>query len=214
MKQYLSTSLALVCVVLVVSLIMVKRSDNAQHESDIGSITDYSNRLDSAQTQIAICNGTIGVLSNSLDESRSAASVFSNQLSEAQSNIALYTEQITNLNRQFVEARSENQTLQTTLNQRVMELTNQITALTGQIALTQSNLDLANKGYALLENRFRRDVAERLVVERKFRNPDELKAQLQNVKNNPFTPMVSAESIYAGLDVEVKSNAVHVISPN
>jgi hypothetical protein len=94
-----------------------------------------------------------------------------------------------------------------------MDLTNQLAGLARQMALTQTNLVQANKDHALLENRLRRDVAERMVVERKFNNPLELQAQIQNLKTNPAV-VISAESIYAGLDVEVKSNAVHVISPD
>ena len=56
-------------------------------------------------------------------------------------------------------------------------------------------------------------MAERVVVERKFNNPSELQAQMQYLKKHP-AGVISADSIYAGLDVEVKSNAVHVISPN
>jgi hypothetical protein len=36
---------------------------------------------------------------------------------------------------------------------------------------------------------------------------------MQKLKKNP-AEAISAESIYAGLDVEVKSNQLHVISPN
>ena len=111
MKQYLSIVLALVCAVLVVSLIVMKRGDNAQHENDAGAIADFSNRLDSAQMQIAFCKGTMLTLSNSLDESQSASLTFSNHLIEAESAIVLDTEQITNLNRQVAEVESENQTL-------------------------------------------------------------------------------------------------------
>ena len=207
--KYLSITFALGFAGLLVSLIFVKQSDNAQHASDVAAITDFSNRLDVAQTQIAFFTGTTITLSNSLDESRSAALTFSNQLMEAQSTVALAAQQVTNLLRQLAEVQSENQTL----NQRVADLTNQLAGLTGQIAMTGSNLDLANKNYALLENRLRRDVAARVVVERKFNNPSELRAQLEYLKQHPAEE-VSADSIYAGLDVEVVSNAFHVISPN
>jgi septal ring factor EnvC (AmiA/AmiB activator) len=105
---------------------------------------------------------------------------------------------------------SENQTL----GRRVMDLTNQMASLTGQITLTGASLDQANTNYALLENRLRRDVAERIVVERKFNNLLELQAQMQKLKKNP-ADVISSESIYAGLGVEVKSNGtIHVISPD
>ena len=212
MKQYLSIVLALACTVLVISLVVTKRSDNAQHESDAGAIADFSNRLDSAQTQITTCDGMILVFSNRLEESQSASLSFSNHLIEAESTIVLYTEQITNLNRHVAEVESENQTLGQTLGRRVMDLTNQVAGLTMQIASTGTNLDQANKDYALLENRLRRDVAERIVVERKFKNLTELRGQIWNLEQNPAAA-ISAESIYAGLDVEVKSNGtLHVIS--
>ena len=210
MKQFLSTVLALVCIVLVISLIVMKRGDNAQHENDAGAIAGFSNRLDSAQAQITVCNGMILVYSNRLDESQSASLTFSNHLIEAESAMVLSTEQITNLTRQVAEVESENQTL----GRQVMDLTNRVAGLTSQIASNEASLNQANKDYALLENRLRRDVAERVVVERKFNNLSELQAQMQKLKKNP-AEAISAESIYAGLDVEVKSNGtLHVISPN
>jgi len=209
MKQYSTTTLVLVCAVLVIALVVIKRGDDAQHETDAGALADCSNRLDSAQTQLAVCHGTILTLSNRLDQSQSASLAFSNQLTEAESTIALGAGQITNLSRRVAETESENQTL----SQRVMDLTNLVASLTSQTALTTSNLAQASKDYALLENRLRRDVAERVVVERKFSNLLELQARMQYLKNHPVE-MISDDSIYAGLDVEVKSNAFHVVSPN
>ena len=211
MKQNLSVFLALVCIVLVISFILVKRNDNVQHENDAGTIADYSNRLDSAHMDVVFGKATILTLSNNLAESQSASLTFSNQLTEAQSTIALNTEQITNLNRKVEEMESENQTLSQTLDRRVMELTNQVAGLTKQIALTEGNLNQANQDYALLENRLRRDVAERVVVARKFNNLVELQTQMEKLKKNP-TGEVSAEDIYTGLDLEVTTNGFHVLS--
>ena len=209
MKLYLPILLALACAVLVISLIVMKRGDNAWHENDAGAMADVSNRLASAQAQIATGNETILSFSNSLDESRSASLTFSNRLIEAESAIVLDMEQITNLNRHVAAMESENQTL----GLRVMDLTNQMASLTSQIASNEAGLNQANKDYALLENRLRIDVAERIVVERKFNNPLELQAQMRKLRQNP-TDVISSERIYAGLDVEVKSNTFHVISPN
>ena len=208
MKHYLSIVFALVCAGWVISLIVIKRGDNAQHENDADALAGCSNRLVLAQAQITGCKEMLLAVSNRLDESLSASSAFSNQLTEAQATLVLDTDQITNLTRQVAAVESEKETL----GQRVMELTNQTASLTGQIALTRSNLNQANKDYALLENRLRRDVAERVVVERKFNNPSELQAQMQNLKQHP-AGVISADSIYAGLDVEVQSNAFHVIAP-
>lgn len=216
MKHYPSALLALACAVLVVALMVTKRGDNAQHETDAGAIADFSNRLDSAQLDLATWHGTALIFSNRLDECQSAALTFSNQLLAAGSTLALGAEQITNLNRQIAAAAAENQTL----GRRVAELTNQMAGLTRQITTTQASLDQTNqnlvqadKDYGLLENRFRREVAERMVVERQFYNPWALQDQLQKLRQNPAR-VISAEQIYAGLDVEVKSNALHVIAPN
>src|SRR5664279_1860953 len=122
MKYYLPMVLAIACAGLVISLIVIKRGDNAQHETDAGATADLSNRLDSAQIQIAFCNGTMLTLSNRLDESQSATLTFSNQLMKAQSTLDLAAEQVTNLIRQFAEAQSENQTL----NQQIVDVTNQM----------------------------------------------------------------------------------------
>ena len=209
MNQYLSIALALACAVSVISLIVIKRGDNVQHETDAGALAGCSNQLTLAQAQIVGCNEMMLTLSNRLDESQSTSLTFSNQLAEAESNMVLSTEQVTNLTRQVAEVESENQTF----GRRVTDLTNQMARLTSRITLTESNLDQANKDYVLLEYRLRRDVAERVVVERKFNNPSELQAQAQYLKKHPVE-VISADSIYAGLDVEVKSNAFHVLSPN
>jgi septal ring factor EnvC (AmiA/AmiB activator) len=209
MKNYLITVLTAACIGLAIFLAVTKRDAGTQQAKDAGSIASYSNQLWSAQTEIAIGNGRIITLSNSLDESLSVMSAFSNHLAEAQSNIVLNTEQIAGLQQQVAGAKLENQTL----NQHAMDLTNQITGLNSQLTLTQSDLNQANKDYALLENRFRIDVAERLVVERKFNNPLALQSQLLKLKLNPAGE-VSVGSIYAGLDVEVKAGRVHVITPN
>jgi SMC interacting uncharacterized protein involved in chromosome segregation len=153
-------------------------------------------------------------LSNSLDESWSAAFTFSNQLMSAQSAVARDTEQIATLNRRITGTETENQTLTRQLTDLTSQMTNQVASLTQQLTITRTNLDQASKDLAVLGNRLRRDVAERLVVERKFNNPVELQAQMENLKKNPAA-VVSAERIYAGLDVEVRSNGMfYVLAPD
>jgi len=214
--KYVTLILALVCAGLAISFFVTKRSDTAQQVSDANSINDLSNQLASAQAQVAGRNQTILALSNSLDASLTVSLTLSNQLADAQSAAARGLDQITNLTRRVAQVESENQAA----GRRVLDLTNQLAGLTRQaatltnrLALTETNLNEANKEYALLEKRFRMDVAERVVAERKFNNLWELKSQLQKLKKNPAAA-ISAESIYAGLNVEVTSNAVHVISPN
>lgn len=217
MKWLLPLALALAGIALAISLYLTQQGDAAQHQNDTSAIADYSNQVTSAQAQIAVRNAALLTCSNSLDEAHSAALVLSNHLLDAQSTIDSGKEEIANLTRQVAEATSEKRTLGLSL----VGLTNQLAGLTAQLALvganlTQTNLDLvqAHKDYALLENRFRIDVAERMVVERKFNNPAQLQAQLEQLKKTP-AGIISAETIYAGLNVEVKSNGwCHVITPN
>ena len=212
MKDYLTTILFLVCVVLVIALVVIERGDSAQHETDAGSIADFSNRLDSVQMDLTIRQGAMIILSNSLDQCQLASVALSNQLSGAQSALALDAERITNLDLQVAQlsgVQAENQRL----NGRLAELTNRMAGLAQQLVLTNASLAEANRNYGLLENRLRRDVGERLVVERKFNNPSELQAQLDYLKLHPAAA-ITADDIYAGLDVEVKSNSFHVISPH
>jgi chromosome segregation ATPase len=217
MKTYLSIILGIACVVLAVALYTVKQGAAAQHDSDAGAITDFSNRLDTAQLDLATRNGSMILFSNSLDESRSEALTFSNRLTDAEAGITVDLEQITNLSQHIATLETNNQILV----QQTADLTNELAGLSGKIAsaqtsLTQTNQELvqAYKDYGLLENRLRRDVAERVVMERKFNNAVALQEQLQNLKENPVET-ISIDRIYAGLDVEVKSNgSFHVLSPN
>ncbi|MBU6410199.1 MAG: hypothetical protein KGR98_07410 [Verrucomicrobia bacterium] len=213
MKEYVATMLGLLCVALVIALVVIKNGDNALQQVDAGTIADYSNRLDSAQTELAIREGGILTLSNSLDQSQSAWLALSNQLTAARSSVAIEAEQITNLNHQVAQlagVQAENQALTC----RVADLANQVAGLARRIALGDADLAEANQNYSLLENRLRRDVAERLTAERKFHNVAALQAQIEKLQQWSPSRQVSAQDIYAGLDVEVTSNSFYVISPN
>ena len=216
MKSNSTIVLAVVSVLLAVVLFLIKHADNQQMAADAGVIMDFSNRLDSATILLSVRAGTIDGLSNRLEQCHSAAAALSNQLTQAQATLASDAEQLAKLNQSATAAAAENQNL----NQQVMTLTNQMTRLTQQLALTQTSLTQTNqdlvrlqKDYARLDNRFRRDVAERVVVERKFNSPAEVKAQLKKLQTHSALP-VTPESIYAGLNVEIVSNGVaHVIMP-
>lgn len=214
MKSYLTKVLVAVSILLVIGLVATKWSDNAQLDTADNTINDYSNRLDTAQTQISIRDGTLLMLSNTLAET---SLTLSNQLVEAQSTVARQSEQITNLSQQIAMITAENRAL----GQSVVDLTNQLATLTGRNAQSEASLAEANtnlvqagKDYAQLEDRFRRNVAERIVVERKFNSLPELEAQLRQLKEFPAAE-ISAQSIYAGLDVVVNGDGkFYVISPD
>jgi len=191
---------------------MNNRNHNALHEIDAAAIVDTSNQLYSAHSEIVACKKTIAAFSNQLETCQSASLTTSNQLVEAKAARAAATEEIAALKQQSTQQAAQFESEKQTLAERVGSLTNQMAGLTNQLASARTNLDLANKEYALLENRFRRDVAERVIVERKFNNDSELKAQLEFLKWNPKLK-ISEDRIREGLNVVVKSNICYVISP-
>ena len=217
MKHLSSVILGLVCLGLAVFLFVSKRNNDAQHESDAEAITNASNLLSSCQTEVAAFKGEAITLSNRLETCQSTSLTFSNELTEAKSALATTKEgldrQITDLNRQITRQTSQSETEKQASNERIADLANQNAELTNQIASARASLLQANKDYVLLDNRFRRDVAERVIVERKFNNRTELKAQIEYLLWNP-SKEISEDRIREGLNVVVgRSNLCYVIAP-
>ena len=85
MKNKLSITLALVAVLLVVVLVVMKNSDNSLLTTANDAITDYSNRLDSAQANFANSINAFISVSNNLNECETTALTVSNELTAAPS---------------------------------------------------------------------------------------------------------------------------------
>jgi chromosome segregation ATPase len=213
MKHLLSVILGLLCLGLAIALFSSKRSNEEQHAKDAETITDATNLLSSALKEVASVKGNVLTLSNRLESCQATSLTFSNEVIEAKSALAIAKEAS---ERQVTELRGQSAQLETekrASNQRIADLTNHVSDLTNQIATVQASLLGVSKDYALLENRFRRDVAERVIVERRFNNRKELKAQLENLQWNPVLE-ISEDRIREGLNVVVgKSNLCYVIAP-
>ena len=216
MKHLFSVILGLLCLGLAVSLFVSKRNNDAQHEQDAAAITSASNLLSSSQMEVAGFKGKVITLSNQLEACQSTSLTLSNELVEAKSALTSAKEgldrQISDLNRQITQQSTQLETEKQVSSQRIADLTHQVAELMNQIALVQASLLQANKDHVLLENRFRRDVAERVMVERKFNNSTELKAQMEYLHWNPSRE-ISEDRIREGLNVMVKSNLCYVIAP-
>jgi chromosome segregation ATPase len=216
MKHLPAVILGLLCLGLAVSLFMAKRNNDAQLEKDADTMTSVSNLLSSSQTEVAALKGKVITFSNQLEACQSTSLTFSNQLIESKSALATDKEglerQITELNRQVTGQSTQLETEKQASSQRLADLSRQIAELTNQIASAQASLLQANKDYVLLENRFRRDVAERVIVERRFNNRTELKAQMEYLQSNPRSE-ISKDRILEGFNIVVKSNRCYVIAP-
>jgi len=180
------------------------------------TLTNFSNRLDSAQANFANSLNAFITISNTLNDCESVALAFSNQLTTAQTTLATQTDQTAELNHQLTVANANKKLLADNLT----TMTNQLLALNKQLATTQAQLTQTNMvldkiltDYVLLQNRFLRDVAARVVVERRFNNLREVQKQEQRLLTRP-APEVTDGSIYAGLNVQVTSNGIaQVIAP-
>lgn len=185
----------------------------AQKEQIAGTETalaDCSNRIESAQAQIAEKNLALGQCSNRLDESSASLVSLSNQLAAAQAALPPKSEEISRLTGQLTAVQTEKKIGE----EELARCTNQLAAVSEKLAATAAQLDQAGKDYALLDNRFHRDVAERVVLERKFNRIPELEAQRVRLQTNAGQ-WATEKNIYDSLDVEVKPNGVaHVIAPN
>ena len=216
MKHLLTVILGLLGLGLAVSLFVSKRNNDTQHEKDAEAITSASNLLSSSQSEVAAFKGKVITLSNQLETCQSTSLTFSNELVEAKSALTTAKEgldrQITELNRQITLQSTQLETEKQISSQRIADLTHQIAELTNQIASAQARLLQANKDYVLLDNRFRRDVAERVIAERNSTTGTELKAQMEYLQRNP-SKEISEDRIREGLNVEVKSNLCYVIAP-
>lgn len=210
MKLALIIVLALVAGGLAFWLFQTKQQATAQFAADAGVITDFSNQVNAAQAEIVRRDGSLVTLSNALAECSVSAQAISNQLAAVQADNLQQTEKITGLDHQVAQLTTEKQALF----QQAAELTNQLTAVQTKLTQTAASLTEVSRQFGLLENRFRRDVAERTVLERRFNMIPELDAQIAKLQLHPGE-WPSPESIYAGLGVEVLSNGnVHVISPD
>ncbi|HVV70434.1 MAG TPA: hypothetical protein VHI52_02880, partial [Verrucomicrobiae bacterium] len=171
----------------------------------------------SCQTELTATKEEALTLSNRLEIFQTTSLTLSNHLMEAQSALAEskqdLTRQVTGLNQQLEKLTMQHEGEKQVATHRISELAQQVAELTNQLASARANLHQANKDYALLEDRFRRDVAERLIVERKFHNRAELKAQLEALLWNPNNE-ISEDRIREGLNVVVgQSNRWYVIAP-
>jgi chromosome segregation ATPase len=207
----------MLCLVMVVFIFVSKRNNDAQHEKDAETINTASNMLSSAELEVAGFKGKAFLLSNRLESCQSASMSISNDLIEAKSALTTAKEgferQITDLNQQITRQTTQLETEKQASGKSIEGLKHQIAELTNQIASTQASLGQSYKDYVLLENRFRRDVAERVIAERKFNNRAELKAQLEYLQWNPSNE-ISEDRIREGLNVVVgRSNLCYVIAP-
>lgn len=184
--------LALVCVGLIVGLVATKVSLNqsqAQHTNDVANIIDFSNQLVNANTELKDLREVNISLTNDLALSRSEVMQLSNSLASAQAalaesktSLAGTQDQVTNLTVHVSELEVQNHVL----DQRVNDLTNTIAQLDELIATTEHKLQLTETNDVYLQNELQSQLAQRAELEHKFNDLDEVRAQVDKLKNELF----------------------------
>jgi hypothetical protein len=216
MKNVVPIFLAIGVVILGVALYFIKAGDNTQITNLNASLADCSNRLDIVNAKVTVRDTQLYTLSNNLVTASAAVSDISNQLTQAQGALDEQKGQVTKLNSQLTDANAQNDAL----NHSLMDATNQYNTLSTLQQATKSDLETTNAvlvqlqgDYGVLGQRLKEDVAQRLVLERRWRNPQMLSEQVDFMKNSP-EEVITPERIYAGLNVLVSSNgSVRVLAP-
>jgi predicted nucleic acid-binding Zn-ribbon protein len=181
------------------------------------NLSDCSNRLDIVNAKVTVRDTQIYSLSNDLATASAAVGDISNQLVQAQATVEDQKTQVGKLTSQLTEVNAQNEAL----NRSLVEATNQYNTLNQLQQTTKASLEQTNsalvqlqKDYGVLGQRLQEDVAQRLVLERRWRNPQMLSDQVDYMKNSP-EETITPERIYAGLNVLVSSNgSVKVLSPD
>ncbi len=194
--------LALICLVLAIGLIAVKKSADEQQRKSAEAAADFSNQLVSANASLTELSQVNIMLTNDLAATRSTAQVLSNHLVET-SNALVATAaslqtaqaQITNLTDRVAELEAQNQDL----GQRLGALSNTIASLDTQITLTQMQLATARTNNAFLASELKKQVAQRAELERQFNDLKAVKAQLHKLKTDALVAR-RLEWIREGID--------------
>ena len=181
--------LAVAALGLVVALFATKKSAEEQHSTDVVVINDFSNQLVDANVNVKDLRQANLELTNDLAVARTQVLDFSNALASANSTIEdikltlVKAEiQITNLNGQVTDLEAQNKAL----DKRAVELTNTISQLNERIAITLAQLSISKTNTAFLQGELQKQMAQKAVLEHKFSDISEVRAQLGKLKEEVF----------------------------
>ena len=181
--------LAVAAIALVVALFATKKSAAEQHSTDVVVINDFSNQLVDANVNVKDLRQANLELTNDLAVARTQVLDFSNALASANSTIEdikltlVKAEiQITNLNGQVTDLEAQNKAL----DKRAVELTNTISQLNERIAITLAQLSISKTNTAFLQGELQKQMAQKAVLEHKFSDITEVRAQLGKLKEEVF----------------------------
>jgi uncharacterized protein (DUF3084 family) len=184
--------LVLVCLGLGIGLLLVKNQAAEQKRADTERLLGVSNDLKQTSFKLEEQKQVSTMLEKDLDAQKHALNDLSNNLNKvstdltqttaslAQSQAALKVsqEEVQKRDAKIAELETQNQAL----DKQALDLSNAITNLTQQIAVTQKKLDTAEGDKAFLEKELKRLMTEKADLERQFNDLTVLRAQVAKLK--------------------------------
>jgi peptidoglycan hydrolase CwlO-like protein len=181
--------LAAACIGLLVALIATKKAAEEQRKSDIASILEFSNQLDTANINLNDERQVNLMLTNDLSALHQAAAALSNNLAETSSTLSttkaslLSAEsQVANLNSRITDLEAQNKAL----DERANDLTNRLAELDTLIAATQHKLASSETDNAFLTAELQKQLAQKTELERKFADLNVVRAQVTKLRDELF----------------------------
>ncbi len=177
--------LALVCLVLGVALIVVKKQSYDQQSKDTDTIATLSNKWVDTTGKLEDQKKVNDTLEKDLAEQKKAYGDLTNTYSQAASDLtraeaALQASQqaIKEKDAKISDLEAQNQSL----DKKALDLSNEITNLTSQISDTQRKLLATQGDKSFLEKELKRLMAEKSELERQFNDLRVVRAQLSRLK--------------------------------
>lgn len=172
--------LVVVCVGMVVALVVEKKHADTEQKKDSDTILDFSNQLATANINLDGLRQVNLILTNDIVAAQQTLTVLSNQYVATSASLSNTTAALKTAQDQIADLEAQNQAL----DQQVVNMTNTIANLSTQIAETQLKLVESETNNAFLESELKRQVAERVDLERKFNNLTQVRAQVRKLRDD------------------------------
>jgi chromosome segregation ATPase len=165
---------------MVVAVVVEKNRADKQQKKDAYTISDFSNQLATANINLDGLRQVNLILTNDFVAAQQTLTVLSNQYVAASASLSNTTAALKTAQDQIADLEAQNQAL----DQQVVNMTNTIVNLSTQIAETQMKLVESETNNVFLENELKRQVAERVDLERKFNDLSQVRTQVRKLRDD------------------------------
>jgi len=195
--------LAATSLILLIALFSTKKQAEDQQAHDVSSISDFSNQVVGANQKLLDLGQVNLALTNDLATSRTQLAQSAQQLTEISNTVATLTAsneslnttlattkesltatrtQVAGLTMQVTDLETQNKAL----DQRAIDLTNQLAQLNSVIDETRKKLADSNDKNDYLQGELQKQLAQRAEIEHRFNDLQELRTQLHKIWTEQF----------------------------